>query len=89
MNLDALRQQTFAAALSPTSKGGTATLGFHAGSKTVLAFARALRWLIGAFHFAMVEWMEKVEITLVLSMVVVEALAAADASTTPLPLGEN
>jgi hypothetical protein len=52
MLLHALGQQTFAPALSPTRKGGAAAFGFHAGSKTVLTFTRALRWLIRAFHSA-------------------------------------
>jgi len=67
MILDALRQQTFAAALSPTRKGGAAAFGFHAGSKTVLAFTRALRWLISAFHGA-VERTGTVKVALRLSM---------------------
>jgi hypothetical protein len=53
MILDTLRQQTLASALSPTRKRGPAAFGFHAGSKTVLTFTRALRWLISAFHSAL------------------------------------
>jgi hypothetical protein len=53
MDLDTLRQQTLASALSPTRKGGPAAFGFHAGSKTVLTFTCALRWLISAFHSAL------------------------------------
>jgi hypothetical protein len=52
MILHALGQQAFAPALSPPRKGSAAALGFHAGSKTVLTFTRALRWLIRAFHSA-------------------------------------
>jgi hypothetical protein len=79
MILDTLRQQTLASALSPTRKGGPAAFGFHAGSKTVLTFTRALRWLISAFHSAPVKWTGKVEIRAPLSMMVVETLAAASA----------
>ena len=67
MILDTLRQQTLAAALSPTREGGTATLRFHARSKTMLAFARSFRWLIGAFH-GTVEGTGTVKVTLRLSM---------------------
>jgi len=51
--LDTFWQQTFAAALSPASKSGAAAFGLHPGSKTVLAFTRALRWLVSAFHLAL------------------------------------
>jgi len=50
MILDTLRQQTFAASLSPTRESGAAALRFHARTKTMLAFARSFRCLIGAFH---------------------------------------
>jgi len=79
MVLDSLRQQTFASALPPTRKGGAPAFAFHAGSKTVLTFTRALRWLISAFHSAPVKWTGKVEIRAPLSMMVVETLAAASA----------
>jgi hypothetical protein len=72
MILDPLWQQTFAAALPSTRKGGTATFSFHAGSEAVLAFARALRRLIRAFHFTLVKWTGKVEIAFALSMIVVQ-----------------
>src|SRR5437764_15052628 len=65
--LDTLRQQTLASALSPTRKSGPAAFGFHAGSKTVLTFTRALRWLISAFHGA-VERTGTVKVALRLSM---------------------
>jgi hypothetical protein len=42
MILNALGQQPFPAALSPTGKGSTAAFAFHPGAKTVLAFTRAL-----------------------------------------------
>jgi hypothetical protein len=53
MILDTLGQQALASALAPTRKGSAPAFGFHAGSKTVLTFARALRWLISAFHSAL------------------------------------
>jgi hypothetical protein len=53
MILHAFRQQALSSALSPTREGGATAFGFHAGSKTVLAFTRALRWLISAFHSAL------------------------------------
>ncbi len=61
MVLDPLWQQAFATALPSTREGGTAAFSFHAGSKAMLAFTRALRWLISAFHFAAVKWTGKVE----------------------------
>jgi hypothetical protein len=48
--LDALWQKPLAAALAPPGKRGAAALGFHACTKSMLAFTRALRWLISAFH---------------------------------------
>jgi hypothetical protein len=51
--LDTFWQQTFAAALSPASKSGAAAFGLHPASKTVLAFTRALRCLVSAFHLAL------------------------------------
>src|SRR5437870_9196025 len=50
MILDALRQQTFASSLSPARESSAAALRFHARAKTMLAFARSFRCLIGAFH---------------------------------------
>jgi len=50
MMLHTFGQQTFAASLPPARKSGTATLCFHARTKTMLAFARSFRCLIGAFH---------------------------------------
>lgn len=43
-------QEAFAAALSPSSECGPATFGFHSRPKSVLLLARALGWLISAFH---------------------------------------
>src|SRR6266496_4509168 len=67
MILDALRKQTFAATLSPPRESGAAALCVHARAKTMLAFARSLRCLIGAFHGA-VERTRTVKVTLRLSM---------------------
>jgi len=50
MMLHTFGQQTFAASLPPARESGTATLCFHARTKTMLAFARSFRCLIGAFH---------------------------------------
>jgi hypothetical protein len=50
MEFDAFRQQTFATALASAGERGAAGLGFHAGAEAVLAFARALGWLVSAFH---------------------------------------
>jgi hypothetical protein len=50
MSLDALWEQTFAAALSPTRQCGAAAFRLHARTKTVLAFACSLRWLVSPFH---------------------------------------
>lgn len=48
--LDAFRQQTFAAALATTRERGASAFRLHARAESVLAFARALAWLIRAFH---------------------------------------
>ena len=52
MTIDALWQQTFAAALTTTREGGASAFGPHARAKTVLALARSFGWLISAFHKA-------------------------------------
>jgi hypothetical protein len=67
MILDTFRQQTFAASLSPTRESGAAALCFHARTKTMLAFARSFRCLVGAFHAA-VDRTGTVKVTLRLSM---------------------
>ena len=85
--LDLFWQQTFAAALTPTRKSGAAAFGFHPSSKAVLAFTRALRWLVSAFHLAPVKWTGKVEITFPLSMAVVEA--AGDKWRRALPRAQD
>jgi hypothetical protein len=50
MYLDAFREQAFAPALPPARQGGAARFRLHARTKTVLAFACALRWLVSPFH---------------------------------------
>ena len=48
--VNAFRQQTFPTALPPPREGGATAFGLHTSAKAVLAFARSLGWLIGAFH---------------------------------------
>jgi len=50
MMLHTFGQQTFATSLPPARESGAAALCFHARTKTMLAFARSFRCLIGAFH---------------------------------------
>ena len=50
MPLRAFWQQTLAAPLPPSCECGASTFAFHAGAESVLTFARAFGWLIGAFH---------------------------------------
>jgi len=50
MSFDAFRQQALAAALPPPGERGPSGFRFHAGTKSVLAFSRALGWLVRAFH---------------------------------------
>jgi hypothetical protein len=45
MEFRALGQKTLPPALATASEGGAPALGFHAGTKTVLPFAGALRSL--------------------------------------------
>jgi hypothetical protein len=52
MTIDALWQQTFAAALTTTRENGTSAFGPHAGTKTVLLLARSFGCLVSAFHKA-------------------------------------
>ena len=47
---DAFREQTLAATLPSARQRGTAALRLHPGTKTVLAFACSLRWLVSSFH---------------------------------------
>jgi hypothetical protein len=64
MILNTFRQQTFAASLSPTRESGAAALCLHPRAKTMLAFARSFRRLIGAFHLPAVKWTGKVKVRL-------------------------
>ena len=50
MSLDAFREQALAAALSPACKYRATAFGFHAGTKTMLAFACSLGGLVSPFH---------------------------------------
>jgi hypothetical protein len=50
MNFDALRQEAFAAALTPPRETGAPAFRAHARAKTVLIFSGALRALESAFH---------------------------------------
>jgi hypothetical protein len=45
-----LWQQAFATALAAASQRCATAFCFHAGTKTMLTFARSLGWLVGAFH---------------------------------------
>jgi len=48
--VNAFPQQTLPTALAPPREGGATAFGSHTRAKAVLAFARSLGWLIGAFH---------------------------------------
>jgi len=50
VSLDAFWEQAFATALPATRQRGTASLCLHTRTKSMLAFARSLRWLVGPFH---------------------------------------
>jgi hypothetical protein len=50
MHFHALWQQALAPALTTASENGAAILGFHAGAEAELAFTRAFRSLVSAFH---------------------------------------
>jgi hypothetical protein len=50
MSLDAFGKQALAAALSPACKYRATAFGFHAGTKTMLAFACSLGGLVSPFH---------------------------------------
>jgi hypothetical protein len=49
-DLDTLGQQAFATALPTAAQNRAATFRLHSSAKTELALARALAWLVGAFH---------------------------------------
>src|SRR6266436_3160629 len=57
--VNAFRQQTFTTALPPTCEGGATAFGPHTSAKAVLAFARSLGWLIGAFHKTVFGWPDR------------------------------
>jgi hypothetical protein len=68
MPLYAFWQQALAAPLTPPCQSGASTFAFHAGAESVLTFARAFRWLIGAFHIRKkLSGLAKVEIRALLS----------------------
>jgi hypothetical protein len=50
MSLHAFWKQALAAAPAPARQYGTAAFRLHARTKTVLAFACSLRWLVSPFH---------------------------------------
>ena len=50
MELNSLRQKTFASMLTTTAQNGATVFGLHAGTEAKLAFARAFGGLIGALH---------------------------------------
>jgi len=50
VNLHALGQQTFTAALTAAGKNGAATLGLHAFTEPELLFTGAFGRLVGTFH---------------------------------------
>jgi hypothetical protein len=50
MSLDAFGKQALAAALSPARKYRATAFGFHASTKTMLAFACSLGGLVSPFH---------------------------------------
>jgi hypothetical protein len=49
-DFDTLGQQAFSTSLAPAAQDSAASLSLHPGAKTELPLARALAWLIGAFH---------------------------------------
>ncbi len=50
MSIYTFGKEALPAALTSPGKRGAPALGPHPGTKTVLAFARSLRWLKSAFH---------------------------------------
>jgi hypothetical protein len=49
-DFDTLGQQAFSTSLAPAAQDSAAALSLHPSAKTELPLARALAWLIGAFH---------------------------------------
>jgi hypothetical protein len=52
MSIDTFGKEPFPPALPAPRKRGAPAFRPHPGTKTVLAFARSLRWLVSAFHKA-------------------------------------
>jgi len=50
VSLDPFWEQTFATALPPARQRGTTGFCLHPCPKSVLAFARSLRWLVSPLH---------------------------------------
>ena len=50
MDLNALGNEAFTAALAAACENRAARFGFHACAKTELLFACPFRWLVSAFH---------------------------------------
>jgi hypothetical protein len=50
VQLDALWEQAFAAALAAACQSRAAPFCFHAGTEPMLTFACSLGWLVSAFH---------------------------------------
>ena len=50
MPLNAFREQALSPTLPPAGEYRASAFCLHARTKTVLAFACSLRWLVGAFH---------------------------------------
>jgi hypothetical protein len=49
-DFDTLGQQALAPTPTAPAEDRPPSFGFHSGSKTELSLARALAWLVGAFH---------------------------------------
>jgi hypothetical protein len=68
MPLRAFWQQALADPLPPSCECGASTFALHARAESVLTFARAFGWLIGAFHIRKnLGGLAKVEIRVTLS----------------------
>jgi hypothetical protein len=52
MSIDTFGQKPLPTALAAPRKRGASAFRPHPGTKTVLAFAGSLRWLVSAFHKA-------------------------------------
>jgi hypothetical protein len=76
-DLDTLGQQAFATALPTAAQNRAATFRLHSSAKTELALARALAWLVGAFHKT--EKMEPIRIPFLSGQSIVESRSAHSA----------